>query len=49
MGKGNINWVPNPKKARLNKGKLSQENLMDRGQANEEFKLKESKEVNINK
>ena len=48
-GRGNADWAPNPKRARLGEGELNQKNLTDGGQASEECKLEESKEVNINK
>ena len=48
-GRGNADWAPNPKRARLGEGELSQENLTDRGQASEECKLEESKDANIDK
>ena len=41
-GRGNADWALNLKRVRLGEGELNQENLTDRGQANEECKLKES-------
>ena len=42
-GRGSVNWVPNLKRVKLNKGELNQENLIDKGQASKKYKLKKSK------